>query len=62
MGNPILVIDFLTRFVEEENIQEISEAYALVALPLFLKEFAKRQYEAGAEMVLPEEGGISSWP
>lgn len=49
--HPIMVIDFLTRFAREANIQEISKAQALVALPSLPKGFAKNQYDAGAEMV-----------
>lgn len=58
----IMVIDFLSRFVRDENIQEIFEAQTPVALPSFLKGFSRNQYEAGPEMVSPEEGGISSPP
>lgn len=58
----IMVVYFLTRLVREGNIQEMSEAQAIAALPSFLDGFAKSQYETGAETVFPEEGGISSWP
>lgn len=57
--NPIMVFDFLTRFVSKANIQEMSDALALIALSSFLKRFAKSQYEAGVEMVSLEEGGVS---
>lgn len=56
-----MVIKFLTRFVRIADIQGMSEAQAFIAYPSFLKGFSKSQYEAGAEMVFPEEGGISSW-
>lgn len=38
------------------------EPQALVAPPSVFKGFAKSQYEAGAQMMSPEEGEISSWP
>lgn len=60
--NPIMVIDFLTSFVMKANAQKIFEAQALVALPSFLKGFAKIQNKAGAKMVPPEENGIFGWP
>lgn len=59
--NPIMVIHFVTLFVREANIQEICKAWAFVALPPFLRRFVKSRYEAGSEMMIPEEGGISSW-
>jgi len=59
--DPIMVLDFLSRFVREAEIQEMSEAQALLALPSFLNGFAKSQYEA-AERVNPQDGGIGSWP
>ena len=60
--DPIMVLDFLARFVREANIQEMSEAQAFLALPHFLDGFAKSQYEAGVELVKPRLGGVSSWP
>lgn len=59
---PIMVIDFLTKFVREANIQERSETQAFVAVPSFLKRFSKTQYEADVEMGFLEEEGVSSWP
>lgn len=60
--DPIFTNDFLTRFVREANIQETSKAQAFAALPSFLRKFARIQYEAGAEMILPEEGDFSGLP
>lgn len=59
-ANHITVFGFLTLFVKEADIQEISKAQGLLALFGFLKGFAKRQYEDGAEMAYSEESGISS--
>lgn len=56
-----MVNDFLTWFVWEDNIQEMSEAEALVALPSFHKWFSKSRSESTAEMVFRKEGNISSW-
>lgn len=58
----IMIINFLKQFVREANIQEKLAAQELVALPSFLKEFAKSHFEAGAEMVSPEGRGVSTWP
>lgn len=55
-----MTVDLLTRFVSEANIQEMSEAQALVALPSFLKGFDKSKNEDEAETVSTKEGGISS--
>lgn len=38
---PVMVIEFLTRFIREENFQEMYEAQALEGLPSFFKGFAK---------------------
>lgn len=60
--DPTKAVDFLTSFVREANIQKISEAEAVVALPSFQKVFASAQFEAGVEIASPEKGGISDWP
>lgn len=56
-----IVNAFLKRFVRNANIQDMSEAQARVALPLFFNGFVWNQYVACAEMVFAEEGGIFSW-
>jgi len=60
-SDPIGVLDFLSRFTREAEIQEMSEAQALLSLPHFLSGFARSQYEA-AERVNPQDGGIAEWP
>lgn len=40
----------------------MSEAHAFIALHSFLTGFAQSQYEAGIDVSLLEEGGISRWP
>ena len=58
--DPILVFDFLARFVEECDTQDMSEGQAFVALPRYLVKTAAIQYRAmqnGAR-----SGGISCWP
>lgn len=54
-----MVTAFLAGFVRGANIQELSEAQAFLALPSFHTGLAKSHYEAGFEMVAPEEGGFS---
>lgn len=57
----IIVLDFLIQFVRKANIQKMSKAQALVALPSFLKRFAKSRYKAVAKTMSPEGGKIFSW-
>ena len=59
--DPILVLNFLSRFVEECDVLEMKESQALLALPYFLKEDALRQYRAARDSS-PKEGGVSAWP
>lgn len=56
-----MVADFLTRFHRIANILEMSKGQALIAFSFFLKGIAKSQDEAGAEIVSPDDGGVSSW-
>lgn len=44
--DPIMVLDFLAPFTCEEGIQDMTEAQAFAALPLFLKRFAFSRYDA----------------
>lgn len=60
--NSMILTDFLTRFVREADIQEVSEAQAFVALQSFFKGYARSKYEAGVEMASAEKGGVSSRP
>lgn len=46
----------------EANIQKTSKAQALVALPSFLKGFARKKNETGSKMESQAEGGIFSRP
>lgn len=57
-----MVIESLTMFIRERNTQDMSDAQTLVALPSFLKEFAKNHNEAVASRVSSEQRGIFSWP
>ena len=59
--DPILIFDFLTRFVNEADMLGMSEAQAFVALPAFLKGDAEVQFKAnlsGASRL----GGVTCWP
>lgn len=60
--DPILVLDFLTRFVRKENIQEVSVAQAFDAIPSFLTEISLIDLERELEKASPEERGMTSWP
>lgn len=43
--DPILVFAFLTRFTEEADLNGLTEAQALVALPRFLKDDASLAFQ-----------------
>ena len=43
-NDPIRVFDFLSRFVNESEMLNMSEAQAFVALPMFLKEPAETHF------------------
>lgn len=57
--DPIQVLDFLSRYVRESDIQE---AQAFIALPSLLIGFAKIQYETIIQLRSPDEGGVTSCP
>ena len=59
--DPIKILTFLAKFVEEADILRMSEAQAFIALPTFLSGQAQQQFNAvcGASF---EEGGVSCWP
>lgn len=54
--DPIVVIDFLVRFVRKENIQKMSEVQNFMTIPSFIASFAKSQHDGNVEMVSPDEG------
>ena len=59
-SDPILVFDFLTRFVEEADILTLNEGQAFLILPHYLSGSASTQFRAmrnGAR-----SGGITRWP
>lgn len=58
--DPIMVFDFLTRFVEEADTIGMSEGQAFVALPHFLTGTASQQFRASKNS--SRSGGVSSWP
>ncbi|CAN8070507.1 unnamed protein product [Agarophyton chilense] len=59
---PILVIEFLNRFVAEADTLEMSEPQAFLSLPHFLKGFALEQYRSVCGSLTADEGGVTSWP
>lgn len=56
----VMVINFLTRFMSEANIQAMSKVRALIALRSFHKRFSKSHYKAEVESVFSEEGEAPS--
>lgn len=46
--DPIRELDFLARLVREENIQGMSKALDLIAIPNCLTRFSRSKYEAGS--------------
>lgn len=60
--DPIMVFDFLTRFVEEADTLSMSEAQAFVALPHFLVGNANKQFRASRNGSRSSSGGVSCWP
>ena len=58
--DPVIIFDFLTRFVEECDMLDMTEAQAYVALPHYLLHPAHTQFRAMQNGAY--SGGISSWP
>ncbi len=57
--DPILVFAFLTRFTEEADLNGLTEAQALLALPRFLKEDAALAFQTAQSS--GQSGGVNSW-
>lgn len=57
-----MVVTLLTKLVRRANIQETSKAQPSIHFLSFLKQFAKSQYNAWAEMVPLENEGVRSCP
>ena len=60
--DPILVLDFLRRFIGEAEQLAMSEDQAYITLPFFLKGEAKSHYEAVMDTTSEGEGGVTCWP
>lgn len=58
----ILIFEFLRRFVEEANTNNMNEAQAYLALPKLLSGFALDQYLAVKDTSSPRDGGVTNWP
>ncbi|CAN8062282.1 unnamed protein product [Agarophyton chilense] len=58
---PILVIEFLNRFVADGDTLEMSEPQEFGSLPNFLKGFALEQYRSVCGSLTADEGGDNSW-
>jgi len=57
--DPILILDFLARFVREANINEPRSSQPHLALPSFLQGFARSQYESIADTAYADDGGVT---
>ena len=60
--DPILVLDFLNKMVDEANTLGMSEAQAYLSLPYFLSGSAESQFRAVRTASTSSHGGISCWP
>lgn len=58
--DPILLFAFLTRFTEEADLNGLTEAQALVALPRFLEGSASLDFQTAQSS--GRTGGVNSWP
>ena len=59
--DPIKVLEFLSKFCDEADTLEMTEAQAYVVLPYLLKGSAKEQFNA-VKGTLAGDGGVTSWP
>ena len=59
---PIMVLDFLLRFVCEAEQVAMSEEQAYIALPFFLKGAAKSHFDSAMGTTSEGEGGVTCWP
>lgn len=59
---PILVLDFLTRFVREEDMLVMSEVQAYLTLPYFVKGSAEDQFQFVCGSSRASEGGVTCCP
>ncbi len=57
--DPIMVFAFLTRFTEEADLNGLTEAQALVALPRFLRDEASLAFQTAQSS--GHSGGVNSW-
>ncbi|CAN8076685.1 unnamed protein product [Agarophyton chilense] len=60
--DPILVLDFLARFVAEADILGKNEGQAYIALPYFLRGLAEDKYHSVRVLSLASGGGVTCWP
>ena len=59
--DPIKVLEFLSKYCEEADTLEMTEAQAYVVLPYLLKGSAKEQFNA-VKGTLAGDGGVTNWP
>ena len=60
-NDPIRVFDFLTRFVNESDMLNMSEAQSFIALPMFLEEPAETHFRTTLSG-MSRRGGVTCWP
>lgn len=58
--DPILVLEFLTRFVEEADTLGMTETQAYLAFPYFVKGNTIKQYRAARNAT--RDSGVTCWP
>ena len=61
-GDPVLILEFLRRFVQEADILGMSEAQAFLALPKFLDGTAEAHFFAAHDASSGIAGGLTCWP
>ena len=59
-NDPIKIFDFLSRFVNEADMLNMSEAQAFIALPIFLADPAETQFRTNLSGA-SRHGGVTCW-
>ena len=60
--DPIMVFDFLSSFVKECEMLEMSEAQAYIAVAFFRKGLVADKFESVRDSLDSNEGGVTCWP
>lgn len=57
--DPILILNFITKYFQEAYVLGMSEAQAYISLPYFLSGFAEYKFNSVRETTRALEGGVS---